>query len=264
MNYATEPAQTMIQLSRNYSLPEKKRRRSRDQNRRRRRRGLERARPHRARRNGQGRNDRDQHRRAIARQLGRDDTRCRSAATVTRGLGAGGDPELGYNAAQESADEIREALHGCADGFHLRRAWRRHRFGRGAVRRADRARDRRARHRIRDSAFRFRRKTPQSRRRWKRCSELHESPMRVICFENDRMGDMVAAQGRDSSGVRRRRHDHQPERALDRECRSGGRASSGSVSTNCSPRCAVKTAAASSVSANPTATTAPTKRSRMP
>src|SRR6202171_468481 len=30
--------------------------------------------------------------------------------TVTRGLGAGGDPELGYNAAYESADEIREAL----------------------------------------------------------------------------------------------------------------------------------------------------------
>ena len=30
--------------------------------------------------------------------------------TVTRGLGAGGDPELGYQAAVESADEIREAL----------------------------------------------------------------------------------------------------------------------------------------------------------
>src|SRR5436305_14376055 len=29
---------------------------------------------------------------------------------VTRGLGAGGDPELGYQAAVESADEIREAL----------------------------------------------------------------------------------------------------------------------------------------------------------
>src|SRR5256885_15306848 len=30
--------------------------------------------------------------------------------TVTRGLGSGGDPELGYDAAAESADEIREAL----------------------------------------------------------------------------------------------------------------------------------------------------------
>src|SRR5256885_2820211 len=32
--------------------------------------------------------------------------------SVTRGLGAGGDPEVGYNAAYESADEIREALRG--------------------------------------------------------------------------------------------------------------------------------------------------------
>src|SRR6267142_7291689 len=30
--------------------------------------------------------------------------------TVTRGLGTGGDPELGYQAAVESAEEIREAL----------------------------------------------------------------------------------------------------------------------------------------------------------
>src|SRR5438094_8076543 len=30
--------------------------------------------------------------------------------TVSRGLGAGGDPEVGYQAALESADEIREAL----------------------------------------------------------------------------------------------------------------------------------------------------------
>src|SRR3954464_15064944 len=32
--------------------------------------------------------------------------------TITRGLGAGGDPELGYEAACESADEIRQALTG--------------------------------------------------------------------------------------------------------------------------------------------------------
>src|SRR5437667_5767838 len=30
--------------------------------------------------------------------------------SVTRGLGAGGDPELGYEAAVESAEEIRQAL----------------------------------------------------------------------------------------------------------------------------------------------------------
>src|SRR3979411_439492 len=32
--------------------------------------------------------------------------------TVTRGLGAGGDPELGYQSAVESADEIRQGLVG--------------------------------------------------------------------------------------------------------------------------------------------------------
>src|SRR5246127_2657066 len=32
--------------------------------------------------------------------------------SVTRGLGAGGDPELGYQAAIESADEIRQAIAG--------------------------------------------------------------------------------------------------------------------------------------------------------
>ncbi|MDQ3117480.1 MAG: cell division protein FtsZ, partial [Verrucomicrobiota bacterium] len=31
---------------------------------------------------------------------------------VTRGLGAGGDPELGYNAARESAGELRETMEG--------------------------------------------------------------------------------------------------------------------------------------------------------
>jgi len=30
--------------------------------------------------------------------------------SITRGLGTGGDPELGYDAAVESVDEIREAL----------------------------------------------------------------------------------------------------------------------------------------------------------
>src|SRR6266702_7394677 len=40
---------------------------------------------------------------AVKVQLGR---------SLTRGLGAGGDPELGFNAAQESADELREVLQG--------------------------------------------------------------------------------------------------------------------------------------------------------
>src|SRR2546423_12937196 len=37
-------------------------------------------------------------------------TKVQLGRTVTRGLGAGGDPEVGYDAAYESADEIRQAL----------------------------------------------------------------------------------------------------------------------------------------------------------
>src|SRR5947199_1982138 len=39
-------------------------------------------------------------------------TKVQLGRAVTRGLGAGGDPEVGYNAAYESADEIRQALRG--------------------------------------------------------------------------------------------------------------------------------------------------------
>ena len=99
----------MIQLSRNYSLPERTDGRNPDQSRRRRRRRIECARSHRARWLGKGRAHRDQHRCAIARQFGR---RAQGAARPYRyaRTWSRGDPELGYNAAVESADEIREAL----------------------------------------------------------------------------------------------------------------------------------------------------------
>jgi hypothetical protein len=41
---------------------------------------------------------------------------------ATRGLGAGGDPELGFNAAHESADELREVLQG-GGWFSFVRGW---------------------------------------------------------------------------------------------------------------------------------------------
>src|SRR5215472_13855247 len=37
-------------------------------------------------------------------------TKVQLGRSVTRGLGAGGDPELGYQAALESADEVRQAV----------------------------------------------------------------------------------------------------------------------------------------------------------
>ena len=53
--------------------------------------------------------------------------------SVSRGLGAGGDPDVGYQAALESADEIREALTDSQCDFHLCRARWWHRVRRGAV-----------------------------------------------------------------------------------------------------------------------------------
>src|SRR6187397_1903726 len=37
-------------------------------------------------------------------------TKVQLGRSVTRGLGTGGDPEMGFDAAQESAEEIRQAL----------------------------------------------------------------------------------------------------------------------------------------------------------
>jgi cell division protein FtsZ len=110
---------------------------------------------------------------------------------VTRGLGAGGDPELGYNAAVESENEIREALvearmvficaglgggtgSGAApviaqvarDAGSLVVAFATMPFSFEGKRRATQAED--ALHRLREIAD------------------------AVICFENDRMGDVVA------------------------------------------------------------------------
>jgi len=111
--------------------------------------------------------------------------------TVTRGLGAGGDPELGYNAAYESADEIRRALAdsrmifictGLGGGT-----------GSGAAPAVAQV--------ARESgslvvvfatlpfAFEGKRRMAQAQ---EALAKLRENADAVICFENDRMGDMVA------------------------------------------------------------------------
>ena len=100
----------MIQLSRNYSLPEREERNHPDQSDRCRERRVKCTRSHRARWDGQVRSHRRQHRCAIARQFGgRDESAI--GRSITRGLGTGGDPELGFDAAQEAADEIRQAAY---------------------------------------------------------------------------------------------------------------------------------------------------------
>src|ERR1051326_2300902 len=45
------------------------------------------------------------------------DVKIQIGADVTRGLGAGADPEIGLAAAQESRDELKDALKGADMGF---------------------------------------------------------------------------------------------------------------------------------------------------
>jgi len=111
--------------------------------------------------------------------------------TVTRGLGAGGDPELGYQAAFESTEEIREALSGARMIFictglgggtgsgaapyvaHLA-------CEAGALVLA---------FATLPFAFEGRRRNAQAREALGRLNEIANA---VVCFENDQMGDMVA------------------------------------------------------------------------
>jgi cell division protein FtsZ len=111
--------------------------------------------------------------------------------TATRGLGAGGDPEVGYNAAAESADEIRQALAGARMIFVC--AGLGGGTGSGAAPFiAQLARD--AGSLVVGFAtlpfsFEGRRRTIQAQEALER---FNRSADAVICFENDRMGDMVA------------------------------------------------------------------------
>src|SRR6266498_3428705 len=85
--------------------------------------------------------------------------------TVTRGLGAGGDPEVGYQAAFESTEEIREALTGARMIFIC--------TGLGGGTGSGAAPY--VAHLAREALAR-----------------LNEIANAVVCFENDQMGDMVA------------------------------------------------------------------------
>lgn len=111
--------------------------------------------------------------------------------TTTRGLGAGGDPDLGYQAAIESADEIRQAISGgrmifiCAG------------LGGGTGSGAAPVVAQLAREAgslviaFATMPFSF-----EGKRRASQASDalmqLNEIANAVICFENDRLGDMVA------------------------------------------------------------------------
>jgi cell division protein FtsZ len=113
--------------------------------------------------------------------------------TVTRGLGAGGDPELGYQAAVESADEIREALAEARMIFLC--AGLGGGTGSGAAPYvAQLAREAGAlvvAFSTLPFSFEGKRRNAQAREALVRLNEVANA---VICFENDQMGDIVAPQ----------------------------------------------------------------------
>src|SRR6266478_10114883 len=111
--------------------------------------------------------------------------------SMTRGLGAGGDPELGYDAALESADEIREALADARMIFVC--AGLGGGTGSGAAPYvAQLAREAGAlviAFVTLPFTFEGKRRNAQAQEALARLNEVAHS---VNCFENDRMGDMIA------------------------------------------------------------------------
>jgi cell division protein FtsZ len=111
--------------------------------------------------------------------------------TVTRGLGAGGDPEVGYQSAFESTEEIREALSGARMIFIC--------TGLGGGTGSGAAPY--VAHLAREAGalvlafatlpfgFEGKRRNAQAREALGRLNEIANA---VVCFENDQMGDMVA------------------------------------------------------------------------
>jgi len=111
--------------------------------------------------------------------------------TSTRGLGTGGDPELGYQAAIESADEIRQAIAGARMIFIC--AGLGGGTGSGAApvvaQLAREAGSLVIAFATLPFSFEGKRRAAQAQDALARLNEVANA---VICFENDRMGDMVA------------------------------------------------------------------------
>ena len=109
----------------------------------------------------------------------------------TRGLGAGGDPEIGYNAANEAADELRNAFGEARMIFICAGLGGGTGSGAAPVI-AGLARESGAlviSFATMPFAFEGKRRTAQAAQALKRLQEISDA---VICFDNDRMGDIVA------------------------------------------------------------------------
>jgi cell division protein FtsZ len=111
--------------------------------------------------------------------------------SVTRGLGTGGDPELGYQAALESADEIRQALVDARMIFICAGLGGGSGSGAAPVV-AQLAREAGSLVIVFATlpfSFEGKRRAAQAQESLSRLTQIANA---VVCFENDRMGDMVA------------------------------------------------------------------------
>ncbi len=111
--------------------------------------------------------------------------------SITRGLGTGGDPELGFEAAEESTDEIREALTDARLIFICAGLGGGTGSGAAPVI-AQLAREMGALVIVFATlpfTFEGKRRTAQAQ---EALGRLHQLADAVVCFENDRMGDLAA------------------------------------------------------------------------
>lgn len=110
---------------------------------------------------------------------------------ITRGLGGGGDPQLGYDSAMEAADELRKALTDARMVFLCAGLGGGTGSGAAPVI-AEIAREAGAlviAFATLPFAFEGKRRTAQA---LESLARLHEVSDAVVCFENDKMGDIVA------------------------------------------------------------------------
>ncbi len=106
---------------------------------------------------------------------------------LTKGLGAGGDPARGARAAEESRDELKDAVRGAEMVFVTAGMGGGTGTGASPDRRRGRARDRRPDHRRRHQALRLRRHASARERAEEGIEALREKVDTLIVIPNDRL-----------------------------------------------------------------------------
>ena len=110
---------------------------------------------------------------------------------LTQGLGSGAEPDIGRRAAEESYDQIKNALRGSDMVFVTAGRGRGHRYRRGAGRRADRPRARRAHRRHRHDAVPLRGHAAQASSADQGVEQLRAACDTVIVIPNDRLLEVL-------------------------------------------------------------------------